>query len=364
MPDKPKILVVDDTPENIQILMETLRDDYSVVVATDGEKALRLLTIEPRPDVVLLDIMMPGMSGYEVCLKIKSNPATWSIPVLFVTALQKVEDESRGLAVGAVDYITKPFNPNLVKARVRSHVELKHHRDHLGDLVAARTRELNLTQEVTILTLANLAETRDPETGGHIRRTQSYVHLLAEWLAANSERGARLDATTIDLLYKSAPLHDVGKVGVPDQILLKPARLTAAEFEEMKRHTTLGWSALHAAQKRLGENSFLHLAAEIAHCHHEKWDGSGYPRGLKGEEIPLSGRLMALADVYDALVSRRVYKSAWSHLRAMEVIRRGAGNHLDPVLVSAFLQRERVFRDIAIEFADSPEEREMVAAPA
>jgi putative two-component system response regulator len=271
-------------------------------------------------------------------------------------------DEQKGLDLGAVDYITKPFQPGLVKARVRNQLELKRHRDHLEVLVKERTAELELTQEVTIESMATLAEYRDPETGGHIKRTQRYVKALAERLMDNPKFSDVLNNKTIEMLYKSAPLHDIGKVGVQDSILLKPGKLTDEEFDEMKKHTTFGKDAIHAAGERLGPESFLKYAEEIAYTHQEKWDGSGYPQGLKGEEIPLSGRLMAVADVYDALISKRVYKPPFPHKKAVAIIEEGKGQHFDPDMTDAFLDLEEEFRQIAIEFADFEEEREALSA--
>jgi len=352
-----KVMVVDDTETNIDILVETLGDDYDVSVAMDGETALEDIA-EDIPDLILLDIMMPGMDGYEVCEKLKADENTRSIPVVFVTAMGEEEDEAKGLALGAVDYITKPFKPGLVKARVRNHLELKIHRDHLEELVIQRTKELQLTQEVTIESMGALAEYRDPETGGHIKRTQNYVMVLAEQLKDHPNFKESLDSETIDLLYKSAPLHDIGKVAVRDNILLKPGKLTDEEFEEMKKHTVYGRDAIRYSSKKLGDNSFLTLAQEIAYTHQEKWDGSGYPQGLKNGEIPVPGRLMAVADVYDALISKRVYKPPFSHSKAVGIIREGKGSHFDPDMVDAFLQVEEKFREIALEFADHEEERE------
>jgi putative two-component system response regulator len=354
---KPKILIADDITENIDILIQVLQGDYAIIAAKDGAKALTLAHTKPHPDLILLDIMMPKMDGYQVCQALKQDPATANIPVLFITALDGFEEESKGLSLGAVDYITKPFIPDLVQARIANHIELKRHRDQLEELVTERTRELALTQEVTIYTLANLAETRDPETGGHIRRTQTYVRLLAERLQHHPRFSAQLDAYTIELLYKSAPLHDVGKVGVSDAILLKPGKLTTEEFDAMKLHTSYGRDALHAAVEQLGETSFLRYAQEIAYTHHEKWDGTGYPQGLKGNEIPLSGRLMALADVYDALISKRVYKPPFPHTKAVTIIEESSGTHFDPEIVAVFLESAEDFRHTALEFADYDEER-------
>ncbi len=353
-----KVLIVDDTPENIQVLMETLKDDYAILAAKNGEKALKLALAEPRPDIILLDIMMPGMNGYEVCERLKEDARTKSIPVVFITALIDEEDEARGLRAGAVDYITKPFRPGLVKSRVRNHLELKMHRDGLEDLVRRRTKELALVKEATIECLAGLAECRDPETGGHIKRTQNYVRTLAAHVRKTEPFAMVLDAATVELFYQSAPLHDVGKVGVPDAILLKPGKLSDEEFAEMKKHATLGGDALAGAEKKLGGSSFLRHARDIAYHHHERWDGKGYPDGLAGEDIPLSARIMALADVYDALISKRVYKPPFSHTKAVSIIAEGKGTQFDPALADAFLEIEDQFRRIALEFADFEEERE------
>lgn len=356
-----KVLIVDDTPENIQVLMETLKGDYAIVAAINGEKALQMAAVQPPPDIILLDIMMPGMDGYEVCETLKKDENLRNIPVIFVTAMTDEQDEAKGLELGAVDYVTKPFRPHLVKSRVKNHLELKRHRDHLEELVRERTRQLELTQEATIESLASLAEYRDPETGGHIRRTQNYVKSLALKLHASDKFQDFLNDQTIEMLYQSAPLHDIGKVGVEDRILLKPGKLTDDEFEQMKKHTTFGRDAIRASSKKLGTDSFLKYAEEIAYTHQEKWDGSGYPQGLKEEDIPVSGRLMALADVYDALISRRVYKPPFPHSKAVAIIEEGKGSHFDPDMVDAFLEIHEEFREIAIEYADHEEEREALA---
>lgn len=351
------ILVVDDTETNIDILMETLADEYDVRVALDGESALDYLADE-LPDLILLDIMMPGMDGYEVCSRLKADPATREIPVIFLTAMTDEQNEAKGLALGAVDYVTKPFSAALVKARVSKQLELKKHQNHLQELVAIRTKELALTREVTIYSLASLAETRDPDTGSHILRTQRYVKALACQLKTLSGFKEILTDELIDLLYNSAPLHDIGKVGVPDSILLKPGKLNKEEFAEMKKHTIYGRNALKVAEEKLGDNSFMHYARQIAYTHHEKWDGTGYPEGLKGEEIPLSGRLMAIADVYDALISKRVYKPPFSHAKAIDIITKESGSHFDPVMVDALLAIEDEFLHIASWLADSEEEKQ------
>lgn len=346
-----RVLIVDDTGSNVDLLVGMLDDIYDIRVAMDGPGALEAVADE-KPDMILLDVMMPGMDGYEVCRRLKENPETRGIPVIFLTAMTGENEEARGLSLGAVDYIAKPFSPELVKSRVNNQIELKRYRDRLEDLVRERTSELAATQEVAIYCLASLTETRDPETGGHILRTQRYVRTLAERLSGRPSYGGVLDGATVDLLYKSAPLHDIGKVGVPDAILRKPGKLTPEEFEEMKKHTVYGMQALRVAEKRLGTNSFLRLAAEIAYSHHEKWDGSGYPRGLRGADIPVSGRIMALADVYDALVSRRVYKEPFTHEHALSLVAEGRGTSFDPEMAGCFLDMGDDIRAIAREYPD------------
>jgi len=354
------ILIVDDAEANIDILVDALGETYDISVAMDGESALKAVETH-IPDLILLDIMMPGIDGYEVCEQLKANEATRGILIIFLTALTDELDEARGLSLGAVDYITKPFNPDLVISRVRNQLELKRYRDDLELLVKERTRELQLTRDVAIESMGTLAEYRDPETGGHITRTQNYVQLLAEHLKDHPQFKDFLDGNTIEILCKSAPLHDIGKVGVRDSILLKPGKLTDEEFGEMKKHTTYGRDAIAVSERKLGKNSFLKYARIIAENHHEKWDGSGYPAGLKGEDIPIPGRIMALADVYDALISKRCYKPPFPHEKAIKIITEGRGSHFDPDMVDAFLEQENRFREVALEFADFEEEKENLA---
>jgi putative two-component system response regulator len=358
--DKPSILVVDDTPGNLAVMTALLKDDYRVKVAHNGERALRLVSSGERPALILLDVMMPGLDGYEVCRRLKSDPATEAIPVIFLTARADAEDETQGFALGAADYITKPINPVIVKARIQAQLMAKSMTDFLrgkSDVleaeVARRTAEIQDLQDALVLSMASLAETRDNETGNHLRRTQHYVKCLAEQLRRHPKFAAELDDRCIDLLFKSAPLHDIGKVGIPDHILLKPGPLDAQEFEVMKTHTTLGREAIESAEHSIGRQvPFLRFAKEIALSHQEKWDGSGYPEGLKGEAIPLSARLMALADVYDALISRRVYKPAFTHEASVQIILKGGGSHFDPALVTAFDAIQDDFRQIALRYAD------------
>lgn len=365
---RPTLLVVDDTPENIDVLDGILRKDYKIRAALNGEKAIRIATGKNPPDLILLDIMMPDMDGYEVCRVLKARSDTKTIPVIFVTAKGDIVDESKGFEVGCVDYITKPVSAPLVRARVKSQLALYDQSRSLEHMVRDRTRELLHTQDVTILGLALLAEYRDNETGGHIMRTQQYVRTLAEHLVQIPKYRRDLDGEMIELLFKSTPLHDIGKVGVPDSILLKPGPLTDAEFAVMKKHTIYGGDALARAEKALktGESStFLKLGKEIAYTHHEKWDGSGYPYGLKGEEIPLSGRLMALFDIYDALISKRVYKPPFPHAKAVAIITEGDGKvmpeHFDPEILEVFKEHHDSFRQIALNFVDHQEEREVLS---
>lgn len=349
-----KVLIVDDTPEYIQVLLNLLRDEYAIAVANNGERALKLASTEPLPDVILLDVLMPGLDGYEVCRRLKADPRTAAIPVIFLTGLSDYLDEQRGLDLGAVDYIHKPFAPSLVKARLRNHLELKTHRDHLEEMVSDRTRELLLTQDAAIFGLGILAEYRDIETGEHIRRTQEYVRLIAEGLMEHPRFRGYFDHNTLRLLLNSAPLHDIGKVGVADIVLQKPGPLTPAEMGIMKQHTLFGREIIgriEAGMHNKPASSFLRIAGEIAYTHHEHWDGSGY-HGLKGEEIPISGRLMALADVYDALTSERVYKRAYSHEEAIRLISQGDGRtcpeHFDPDVLQAFLDQAEEVRMVCL----------------
>jgi len=359
LPYRGTVLVVDDTPQNLALMRDLLEADYTVKLANSGARALRIAEATP-PDLILLDVMMPELDGYEVCRRLKADPATQAIPVIFLTARAETEDEQAGFDLGAVDYITKPISAPIVQARVRSQLMLKAAADVLRNQnvlleleVLRRTTELVELQDVTILTMASLAETRDNETGNHILRTQYYVKALAQHLSGHPRFARVLTATAIDLLFKSAPLHDIGKVGIPDRILLKPGRFEPHEMEIMKTHTTLGKEAIESAERRLGRRvPFLEYAKQIAYSHQEKWDGSGYPEGLKGEAIPVSARLMAVADVYDALISKRVYKHGWPHEEAVALIVEGKGKHFDPDMVDAFVTIQDEFRAIAARYAD------------
>ena len=367
--EKPTILVVDDSPDNLSLMSGLLKDLYKLKVANNGDKAIKIAQGDKKPDLILLDVMMPGLSGYEVCELLKGDPTTRDIPIIFLTAMTGADDEKKGLELGGADYITKPVSPPIVLARVKTQLQNKAAADFLRDQnaylekeVSERTKEVMAIQDVTILSMASLAETRDSDTGNHIRRTQYYVLALARALQSHPRFSEYLTEQNIKMLFKSAPLHDIGKVGIPDRILLKPGKLDPDEFEIMKTHTTLGRDALANAEKSLGTDvDFLKMAKEIAYSHQEKWDGSGYPEGVGGDDIPISARLMAVADVYDALISRRVYKEGMPHEKACAIIQESGGTHFDPDMVEAFSRIHEEFREIAQKYADSDSELEQKA---
>lgn len=323
--EKQVILVVDDVPANIDVLSEILRPTYQVKVVTNGVMALKIAMGPQPPDLILLDIMMPGMDGYEVCQRLKNNSLTRHIPVIFVSAMDEVNDETKGFELGAVDYITKPVSPSIVKARVKTHLALFDQNRVLEKKVKERTAELHDTRLQIIHCLGAASEYRDEETGTHISRMSQYSRIIA--LAAG------LPVTEAELLLQAAPMHDVGKIGIPDRILLKPGKLDAEEWEIMKTHTTIGAEIIGSHPSDL-----LTLAVQVALTHHEKWDGTGYPYGLAGEKIPIHGRIVMLADVFDALTSDRPYKKAWSEATAIQEINDMSGHHFDPQLVLAFMK--------------------------
>jgi putative two-component system response regulator len=319
------ILAVDDIAENLMVLDEILRDQYRVRVARNGQRALELIWDEDPPDLILLDVMMPGMDGFEVCRRLKEDPRSRHIPVVFVTALGEVEDEAHGFEVGGVDYISKPVSPPVVRARVRTHLMLYERNLELERRVRERTLELADTQLEIIRRLGRAAEFKDNQTGLHVIRMSHYSRLIAE--------AAGVPEPQLDVLLNAAPMHDVGKIGIPDRILQKPGRLTAEEWKLMRRHPTIGAEIIgdHASP-------VLEMAREIALTHHERWDGQGYPAGLREGEIPLTGRIVALADVFDALTTRRPYKEAWEVDRAVAYLREQSGSQFDPRLVPAFME--------------------------
>jgi putative two-component system response regulator len=353
------ILVIDDTPANLSLLNQLLREHYRIKLANGPAKGLELAA-NSLPDLILLDIMMPEMDGYEVCKRLKANPVTAGIPVIFLTAKVGAEDEELGLALGAVDFIHKPFAPAVVLARVRTHLQIRSWQVFLEDKsawlqaeVERRVSEVLRLQEASVRVMVSLAEFRDECTGNHIRRTQDYVRLLAEYLSRQDRDRVVLTAENIDHIAKAAPLHDIGKIAIPDHILLKPGRHTPEEFEIMKTHSVKGEGMLLRTRLELGDdNMMLRYASQIARSHHERWDGSGYPDGLAGEAIPLAARLMAVADVYDALRSRRPYKVAFSHEEAVRMVSEQAGCHFDPAAIEAFLALESTFGRISVQLAD------------
>jgi len=365
------ILVVDDMPENLEVIGALLQPFYAVRLAQSGEQALRAAREAPVPDLILLDIMMPEMDGYAVLARLRTSPETSAIPVIFVTAMSDDEDEQRGLDLGVADYMHKPMRPAILLARVRNQLELKQGRDRLEDWngslqreVRRRMRENELVRDVTLHALATLAERRDGSTGNHLYRTKSFVQALGAQLLRSKRYVDQLDAGQLEQMVRAAPLHDVGKVGIPDEILLKPGKLTAAEFEIMKGHARIGAEAIGDSISRASNESghdeattcaalgFLRVAQEIAASHHEKWDGSGYPLGLSGQSIPLAARLMAVADVFDALSTKRVYKDSWDLEQVNDYLRQQSGTHFDPVLVEAYLAIRDEFRTIAEQYVD------------
>ena len=357
---KPSILIVDDAPANLSLMAGLLMAHYTVKALNAGSRVLALARQE-APDLILLDVMMPDMDGYEVCRQLKADPLTCQIPVIFVTSKTDAGSEQRGMAAGAVDYIMRPITPAILLSRVQAHVvnagaakTMRIDNQYLQLEVAQQTRQIASLQEVTILALASLAETRDADTGNHLKRTQQYVELLCNYLSLQPRFEPYLSAERIRLVAMCAPLHDIGKVGVPDRILLNPGRYKPEEFEIMKTHPQLGLDAIAKAQASVeNQDELFEVAKEIVYSHHEKWDGSGYPQGLIGDAIPIPARLMALADVYDALICRRVYKPGLSHEQAVQIIVEGRGKHFDPDVVDAFLALAAEFNTVALRFADT-----------
>ncbi len=396
---KSTILIVDDEPINLVVLNQLLTTNYLVQACKSGEQAIRNAAREPKPDLILLDVMMPGMDGYTVLSRLRENEKTRDIPVIFVTALDDEIDEERGFELGAVDYIAKPIKPAIVKARVMAHLEIKQARDRLKNQnawleteVARRIRENLMIQDISLCALAQLAETRDSDTGKHILRTKAYVEALARKLQSHPRFSSELDELHLSRIVKASPLHDIGKVGIPDHILLKPGKLTIEEWEIMKNHCRIGGDAIRNAiygvtdgeweimknHCRIGGNvirhtidkakeitkdedfetspeslSFLEVAYDIATSHHERWDGTGYPDGLAGKAIPLPARLMALADVFDAVTTPRVYKKPWSTEEAAQLISEQKGKQFDPDIVEAFESIRETFENIQRALSDS-----------
>jgi putative two-component system response regulator len=343
---RPTVLVIDDTPENIHVLSGVLQEEYAVRVATSGEKGITAARADPQPDLILLDVKMPVMDGYEVCRRLKNDYQTQRIPVIFVTGMGETEDEARGFELGAVDYIIKPFNPAVVKARVRTHIQLYDQKRHLLELVQQRTRELEDTRLQIIRRLGRAAEFKDDETGYHVIRMSHYCRMLAIASGIPDYRA--------ELLFNAAPMHDVGKIGVPDSILEKAGPLTPDEWSIVKRHPVIGAGIIGRHN-----NELLEMARVVALTHHERWDGSGYPRSLRGEAIPLVGRIVAIADSFDALTSTRPYKQAWPVEEAVALLRREAGRQFDPRLVPKFVELLPQVRDIMGQYSEISGRRAM-----
>jgi putative two-component system response regulator len=361
---KPTILIVDDTPDNIMLLSRLLKERYNTKVAANGTTALQIANATPDIDLVLLDVMMPGVDGYETCRQLKANPVTADIPVIFLTAKSQIEDEATGLALGAVDYLTKPISPPILFARVATQMTLRQARLQMQEqnqglerLVEERTAQLTRMQDATIMAMATTAALRDNETGKHIVRTQEYVNALARKLQDHPRFAGLLTDENIALLVKSVPLHDIGKVGVPERILRKPGKLDAGEYAIMQQHALHGRDTIMMVEQFLGaSNGFLKFAREIVYSTQERWDGTGYPEQMAREQIPVAARLMAVADVYDALISKRVYKDAFSHSVAVDIMSTERGSRFDPDVLDAFLALADRFAEIAAQYHDDDRE--------
>jgi putative two-component system response regulator len=348
-----KILIIDDNPATIKILGSIISDNYTKQVATSGESAIEILEASTElPDLILLDLIMPGMDGFETCKMIKQNIRYKDIPIIFLSSRTDSLTKIEALKAGGVDYITKPFNFDEMRSRIDVHLsihnfeqELSKHNKYLSTLIDEKAKEISEIQLSTIYALVKLTDYRDDVIGGHLQRTQIMCQRIAESLRSKSKYIAIIDDEFISNIYKSSPLHDIGKVGIPDNIYLKPGKLTPEEFEVMKRHTTIGAETLEAVLLRFPNNEFIEMGIDIAKYHHEKWDGKGYPEGLSGDNIPISARIMAVSDVFDALMSKRPYKEAFSFSDSYNIILEGKGSHFDPMVVDAFIEiaKEVVF---------------------
>ena len=352
-----KILIADDSKADV-VLISSILAAYQPLIAYDGVEALERIEENPDVDILILDINMPRMNGFEVLETLRGRPECRNIATLILTNSDEIDNEMRGLDLGAVDYIRKPLNIRSLLKRVELHIKLKNARDELEQhnnvlerTVRERTRESILTRDVTIHALVGLLEIRNIESGNHTKRTQLMMRALCNNLRTQEPFSTILTEAYSIELFDTTPLHDIGKVGIPDMILLKPGRLTPEEFEIMKKHTTYGVNALRCMGKESDSLSFIRTASEIAGTHHEKYDGSGYPLGLKGKDIPLSGRLMAIIDVYDALVNNRVYKPAFTHEEAMQMIGDDRGKHFDPDITDSFFRIQAEVKAIAENFA-------------
>lgn len=351
---KGNILVVDDTKENLDMLSIFLASNgYFVRPVPNGKMAIKACEIEP-PDLILLDINMPGMNGYEVARHLKNNPVLREIPIIFVSGFHEEKNIVRGFESGSVDYITKPFRVNELLARIETHLklyrtqrELKYYTDHLEKLVSQQVAMLTKSYKATIFAMAKLAEYRDDETGKHIERVRSYARAISKRIAEKTIYKESVNEAFVYCIFEAAPLHDIGKVAIPDKILLKPGPLSHEEMEIMKRHTVIGASVLMEVKEKCGSNEFLTMSVDIAMSHHERWDGAGYPKKLKGSAIPLPARIVAIADVYDALRSKRPYKEPVTHENAVKIILNERGKQFDPVIVDAFFDINELIEEIS-----------------
>ena len=348
------IFMVDDNLTNLTVGKNALLGKYKVFTIPSGKKLFEMLD-KTTPDMILLDIEMPDMNGYEIIKILKAEPRTAEIPVIFLTARSDSGSELEGLSLGAIDYISKPFSPPLLLKRIEVHMlveeqklELENYSHNLEHMVKEKTDTVFDLQNAILRTVAELVECRDDTTGGHIERTQNYLKILVDALQGDDLYKEEVASWNIEFLLQSSQLHDVGKIAIKDSILQKPAKLTPEEFDEMKTHTSFGIKVIEKIQENTSEATFLEYAKILASTHHEKWDGTGYPNGLSGNNIPLQGRLMAIADVYDALISERPYKKPFSHEEAVDIITKGSGSHFDPNLVKIFLEHEGQFREVAM----------------
>ena len=348
--ERKTVILVDDNPINLKLARNTLMEKYDVFTVPSAEKLFQLLE-KTSPDIILLDVMMPGMSGYEAIQILKADPKNSEIPVIFLTAKTDTNSELEGFVHGAVDYVSKPFSPQLLLKRVDVHVlvesqkkELKHINDNLQKIVDEKTAAVLELQNAVLKTMSNLVEYRDDVTGGHVERTEHYLETMIEEMVNQKVYSDVLSSWDIKLFLQSAQLHDVGKIAIQDSILKKPGSLTKDEFNEMKKHTTFGEKVIEKIQEGAKESVFLTHAKIMAGTHHERWDGTGYPRGLAGVSIPIQGRLMAFVDVYDALISERPYKKAFSPEQALQIIKEGRGTQFDPSLVDVFSSAVRRFQ--------------------
>ena len=353
---KANILMVEDVPCNIDMLLNVLKDDYRVLVATTGEGARQLLK-KQSVDLILMDINLPDTNGIHLISDIRSQETSDHTPVIFVSGNDDSMVKTKCFEIGASDYVTKPYNAVEIRARIKHHLKVvetqrlvANQKNILEEMVRTKTEEVLLTRDAAINAVSSLVETRDSETCGHINRTKNYVLIIAETLKRMGKYPKLLTTEYITEIEKASPLHDIGKIGIPDHVLLKPGKLTDDEFEIIKQHPMIGYKALSSAKKELGKSSFFDVACDIALYHHEKWNGKGYPEGLIGNEIPLAARIMTLADVYDALISDRVYKKGFDHKTSKQIILDGKGEHFDPDIVDAFQISERLFEKIAFQY--------------